>query len=99
MAAPGRHPHVPVTRCRVRLARGQVADQLIELGVGLRRETACDALVELVIVEAAGEMLAAQDVRDRFPLCVADPKLPVSRAAEAAVIAFVRHDSSVKLIS
>ena len=51
-------PHHPA---RVALVGGEVADQLVELGVCLRRQTACDALVELVVVDAAGQMLAAQD--------------------------------------
>ena len=84
---PGPPPPAPRHPTRLALVGGEVADQLVELGVGLRRQTACDALVELVVIEAAGQMLAAQDVRDRLALGIADPKLPVARAGAAAVVA------------
>src|SRR3954454_3136460 len=74
---------------QIGLACGEVSDQLIELVVGPRRQGACDALVELLVVDPARQMLTAKDVADRLALRVANAKLPVSRRTRAVI----RHDS------
>src|SRR5262249_29950731 len=56
----------------LRLPTWEVGDQLVQLGVGLRRHAALEPGLQLVGVEAAFQVALPQDLADRVALLVAD---------------------------
>jgi DNA-binding MarR family transcriptional regulator len=59
----------------------EIGDQLVQIGVGLGLEAAAVAVGELVGVQAAGHMVAAQDVSDRIAIGVGGSQTSLRRLA------------------
>src|SRR3954469_18277198 len=62
----------------IRLSAGKVRDELVELRVGLGGETAFEALLELVAVEAARDVVLAENLGDCIAFAVADAEAAVA---------------------
>src|SRR5262249_41601890 len=76
--------------CRA-LVRREVVNQGVKVGVGLGREAAADPLLELLVIDPAGDVLAAQDVGDRLAFPIADAQPSVAREAPVVVPLGLAH--------
>jgi hypothetical protein len=69
----------------------EVDDQLVEFGTRLGLETTTVPISELVSVEAAGDVLAAEEVTQGIAIAVRSPQTPVTRRVHGIVIGVVGH--------
>jgi len=67
------------------LGAWKVGDEPVEVAVGLRREAALEAILELVCVEASFNVVPTDDLRDRVAFTVADSERAITRAATPVV--------------
>ena len=61
---------------------GQVGDELVELGVCLRRHRALEPCLELVVVQTSFHVALSQDLADRVALLVAHTHRAVARTVK-----------------
>src|SRR5262249_16587612 len=74
----------------VRLLTREIGDQLVDLGVGLRRHAALEAGLEFIGVEASFQVALAQDLADRVAFLVADSQRPVAWSVARVVSIVIR---------
>jgi hypothetical protein len=89
-----KRPRPPLRRLRSAAAlfslTRQVDEELVELGVGLRRQAAPEPGLELVAVQPPFKVVPAEELADGVPLPVADAQRAVARPVAEVVPMVIR---------